>query len=586
MESNRKREREEEVEEQVWKSTIHPYLTRRPIVDSWYRIKLSDLSENLLEVHKKNLTFQPTSVDFLTEELVDEIELFKIEGEELLVPFYYGFLNFGTDVDDRRRNGRIDPTNPPRLLGFEGKHNEEILRQITACEKICASLDTMIGCATLASPPGTGKTFMAISAWITHSQKLGYLIPTMVLVHTDFLADQWIESINKLVPGANIGRLQGKILDYEGKDIVICTLQSLTLSIPTHTPITYDGGPKSKKRKTGVRVEKPVAEPQFRYDEKVLGYFQMAIIDECHRSNADQFSRCFPMTGFRYYLLLSGTPKRKDGKHFVSESWVGEITFSQKRTYTKRPIIYHFYPEYPPMKEKYSRLKRKDGTNKLDHNLMVKDICVNHKRTAEICDQAIRFLKLGRKMLGFSERCTKVKHLQWIKEIILAKEPSIKIGIFTSETKKKDRPEVFKSDLILTTFKMASEALDIPDITAGTYFVGTNDVSQSLYRAVRGFQQTEHPCIIDPIDNFSFWRGYYHKRDKFYRQEKFIIKYLDKDGKVIKTIDYGDPEQQNKKKRKMPQIDDQEGKKKQRISSSHPKKEKAETERDDLGCFI
>ena len=40
---------------------------------------------------------------------------------------------------------------------------------------------------------------------------------------------QWIERIEQFLPTAKVGRIQGSIIDIEGKDIVIGMLQSLSM---------------------------------------------------------------------------------------------------------------------------------------------------------------------------------------------------------------------------------------------------------------------------------------------------------------------------------------------------------------------
>ena len=44
---------------------------------------------------------------------------------------------------------------------------------------------------------------------------------TIVIVHKEFLLRQWIERIEQFLPDAKVGKIQGKIIDIEGKDIVI-----------------------------------------------------------------------------------------------------------------------------------------------------------------------------------------------------------------------------------------------------------------------------------------------------------------------------------------------------------------------------
>ena len=41
---------------------------------------------------------------------------------------------------------------------------------------------------------------------------------TLVIVNEEFLLDQWIERIIEFLPTAQIGKIQGKTIDMEGKD--------------------------------------------------------------------------------------------------------------------------------------------------------------------------------------------------------------------------------------------------------------------------------------------------------------------------------------------------------------------------------
>ena len=52
---------------------------------------------------------------------------------------------------------------------------------------------------------------------------------TLVIVHKEFLLQQWTERINQFLPTAQVGRIQGDVIDIEGKDIVIGMLQSLSM---------------------------------------------------------------------------------------------------------------------------------------------------------------------------------------------------------------------------------------------------------------------------------------------------------------------------------------------------------------------
>jgi superfamily II DNA or RNA helicase len=68
---------------------------------------------------------------------------------------------------------------------------------------------------------GEGKTVMSLWTSIQLGKKI------MVLVHKEFLLNQWIERIKEFIPSAKIGIVQQNNIDVENKDIVIGMIQSI-----------------------------------------------------------------------------------------------------------------------------------------------------------------------------------------------------------------------------------------------------------------------------------------------------------------------------------------------------------------------
>ena len=52
---------------------------------------------------------------------------------------------------------------------------------------------------------------------------------TFVLVHKEFLLNQWIERISDFLPNSRIGKIQGDVVDIDNKDIVIGMIQSISM---------------------------------------------------------------------------------------------------------------------------------------------------------------------------------------------------------------------------------------------------------------------------------------------------------------------------------------------------------------------
>ena len=102
---------------------------------------------------------------------------------------------------------------------------------------------------------------------------------TLIIVHKEFLMNQWIERINEFLPGARIGKIQGTSFDIDNKDIVIGMIQTL-----------YDK----------------------EYPSNAFSSFGITIVDEVHRIGSEQFSRTLFKTITPYMLGISATVERKD----------------------------------------------------------------------------------------------------------------------------------------------------------------------------------------------------------------------------------------------------------------------------------
>lgn len=83
--------------------------------------------------------------------------------------------------------------------------------------------------------------FVLEDGTITHNTVMGLNIisqlqkKTLVIVHKEFLMNQWIERIQQFLPNARIGKIQGQIANTKDKDIVLGMLQSLSMKeYPQH----------------------------------------------------------------------------------------------------------------------------------------------------------------------------------------------------------------------------------------------------------------------------------------------------------------------------------------------------------------
>lgn len=119
----------------------------------------------------------------------------------------------------------------------------------------------------------------------------------MIVVHKEFLAQQWRERINQFCPGATIGLVQGEVINTEC-DFVIAMLQSLSMKVRSHTP-------SHKSSSLSVRWQE--------YSFKNFESIGVVFADEAHHVCARVFSQAFFKLCPRHAFALSATPDRKDG---------------------------------------------------------------------------------------------------------------------------------------------------------------------------------------------------------------------------------------------------------------------------------
>ena len=118
--------------------------------------------------------------------------------------------------------------------------------------------------------------------------------------------NQWIERINKYYPTAKIGKIQGQVIDIEGKDIVLGMLQSLSMKD---------------------------------YPASMFDSFGFTIIDEVHHISSEVFSCALFKLVTKYMLGLSATMNRKDGTTKVFKMFLGEVIFKGKRDEPMNVIV-------------------------------------------------------------------------------------------------------------------------------------------------------------------------------------------------------------------------------------------------------
>jgi superfamily II DNA or RNA helicase len=466
-----------------------------------YKIKKSELSIKELKEIKSDLTVSPFVVGDFGNGNEKRFSLFMESPNSIYIPRFYAQEKFGnSDKSKMDEGGTIH-------LKFNGSLRPEQLPIIDLYQKACEEK----GGGLISLKCGGGKTVLALYLIAMLKKK------TIVVVHKDFLMTQWRDRIRQFLPEARIGKIQQSTIDIEDKDIVLAMVQSLS---------------------------------QKEYEPSVFSSFGLAIFDECHHLGAEVFSKSMAKVSSKYMLGLSATPDRKDGLRKVFEWYIGPMVYSSKSEINKDYIetrVYEYYDD-DPQYSKLDTIYTKNGPKPCMPK-MINNISYHVPRNLFINNIIKQEYEIGRKILVLGDRREYLNTTdKWIKENI-----GDIVGQYVGGMKPSELRDSQEKDIILGTFSMASEGMDIPKLNTIILASPKSDVIQSVGRILREKADARkfHPLIIDFKDthpNLSMFSKQGDKRIAFYKKSNHEIHIYGQDGSKNKL------EKRKKKKKEVYEI--------------------------------
>jgi superfamily II DNA or RNA helicase len=172
-----------------------------------YSITLKSLPPHFLNEIKTDLTVKPLeNPNFQTNEIAYPV--YRISKTKIYLPRFYGLSKFGEPKVNKLKTGES--------INLEFKGTLRELQQETIDAVVKNNYCGLISLAT-----GLGKTVVALK--LVSLMK----VKTMVVVHADFLLDQWKERIKQYLPDARIGVVKQDLCQIENTDIVIGMIQTI-----------------------------------------------------------------------------------------------------------------------------------------------------------------------------------------------------------------------------------------------------------------------------------------------------------------------------------------------------------------------
>lgn len=463
-----------------------------------YHVPLDAIPDAEISHIREDLTMTPLQPgqEFFASDPV-RFPLFRSSDTELILPKYYGLERFGVPsnsadyfhCDDSGGGGRV------AFIGQLRPVQESVVSSFLERAR-----DPKVAGGIITLPCGGGKTVVALKIASDLACK------TLIVVHKEFLLSQWRERIEQFMPDASVGLVKAGVTDTHGRDVVLASLQSLSMKS---------------------------------YDADTFSEFGFLIVDECHRVGTEVFSRALFKTTFRYSLGLSATPERKDGM--------------------TRAIVYHLGPQVPLLQfddsvssstgndrvvrvrvvrfssdaREYAReevIHRRvaDGRMKSSPCIsrMITNVCDFEPRTAFVVKLISDVLASApdRRVLVLSDRKSQ---LQNVHDLLVAK--GIEVGFYWGGMKNSELKASASRRVICATFPYAAEGMDIPELDTLVLASPKTDVVQSCGRITRfrpdsATTNTNNPLVIDVVDTFAgIFVAQSRKRQRFYASMGFAF---------------------------------------------------------------
>jgi superfamily II DNA or RNA helicase len=311
-------------------------------------------------------------------------------------------------VDDRRP---VAPTQPYTFTGELSAAQEDAVAEL-------AKRDLGV----LVAPTGAGKTVMACALIARLAT------PTLVLVHTRPLAEQWRQRLGDLLglKKREIGQLGAGRARRSGV-VDLVTLQTVARR------------------------------------EDVAGVFTgygLVVVDECHHLPAVTFERCVRGATNRRWVGLTATPRRRDGLEGILHMQLGPVRHTMgedvaARVLIRRDLIVHQTTTDP------------DVPADAAVQTILGSVAVDEDRTGQICADVADALRRRRNTLVFTDR---IEHLEALRVGLNSRhglEPAVLKGGTGKRLQKAILGGLGTSGtpiLLLATGAYLGEGFDLPEL--------------------------------------------------------------------------------------------------------------------------
>ena len=413
-------------------------------------ITVIDPSKEIIDYVKDKLVldnpeyYQAEKIGRYCKNIPKTIELFSKNGNTLILPF--GVLKDVWELRKINTETKLD-FSPFIPLNIKGNINlydyqEQALNALKKGKN-----------GILEAPCGSGKTQIGLALIKAIGGK------ALWLTHTHDLLEQSKKRCEAYFKGDFGTITQGKV--NIGKDITFATVQTMC------------------------KIETKLYENEF----------TTVIVDECHRAvgtptKVMMFYKVLNNCKARYKFGLTATLNRSDGLIASMFSLIGPKLYTIPREYVGDKTIRADY-QIIENNEKYNPFAY-TFNSMIDFNKLLNVLCEDQTRNEIIIENVVK--NLERNQLVLSHR---VKHVETLGEML--RERGIDCSIVTGKVKNRN----FTSKIIIATYSLAKEGLDIPRLDVLHLTTPQKDKTttiQSVGRIERNIEGKKQSICFDYLD--------------------------------------------------------------------------------------
>ena len=219
-------------------------------------------------------------------------------------------------------------------------------------------------------------------------------------------------------------------------------------------------------------------------------------------------------------LGLSATMKRKDGLTKVFKMFLGNIVYTKKRDPFDNVLVKVLH--YSHNSEEYQK-ELFNFRGHVNYSAMIKKLCEFTPRSDFIVQLLSDILTDDEEqqimILGHNKNLLTYLHDSIVDHSLAS------VGYYIGGMKEKDLKKSETKKIIIATYQMAAEGLDIKSLNTLLMVTPKTDVCQAVGRILRK-KEGSH-IILDIVDIHPVFQRQWKKRRAYYKKEKYTIQEIE-----------------------------------------------------------